>query len=424
MSDTIFALSSGALPAGIAVLRVSGPHARAAAEQLCGSLGAPRTLALRDFRDSSGELIDRGLVVFFPAPATVTGEDLIEFHCHGGRAVVTRMRQVLGGLPGLRLSEPGEFTRRALFNGRLDLTEAEGLADLLAAETEWQRRAAVATAGGHLSRRIEGWRKQLVLLAAEAEAAIDYVDEEETEPDLSALQARLEELAAEWRHLLDQPRAELLGQGLKVVLAGPPNAGKSSLFNALVGSERAIVTPIAGTTRDLIEAAIDLEGIKLVLVDTAGLRESGDAVEQIGVGLAKRAQEEADILLWLGPAGEQPSHSANILVHARCDERSDAVPHGAIATSVTTGSGLSRLREEMLSKASGLLPAPDLAALNERQARALERAHDSLSRALAPDILLVAESLRQALRSLDELSARQGTEDVLDQLFARFCLGK
>jgi tRNA modification GTPase len=217
---------------------------------------------------------------------------------------------------------------------------------------------------------------------------------------------------------------ELLNRGLRVVLAGPPNAGKSSLFNALLGTNRAIVTPVAGTTRDLIEAAIDLEGIKLVLIDTAGVRDTDDQVEQIGVDLARRAQREADLLLWLGAAEEQPHHSAAILVHARCDERRDIVPPGAVATSVTNGTGLDRLRSALTDLASSLLPPPDLAALNERQAQALGQAHLALTATSHNDVLLVAESLRQALRSLDELTGRQGTEDVLDQLFSSFCLGK
>lgn len=422
MTKTIFALSSGALPAGIAVIRISGPGAEVAAKTLAGSLPPPRTLALRRLRDADGAIIDEALVVHFPAPATVTGEPMVELHCHGGRAVVQRLLARLGATSGLREAEPGEFTRRALRNGRLDLTQAEGLADLLAAETEWQRRAAVAGAAGSLRREVEDWRDRLVNLAAGAEAAIDYVDEDETELDLTALVEAARLLAAEWTERLSSPTSELLQDGLRVVLAGPPNAGKSSLFNALVGSERAIVTPVAGTTRDVLEARLDMSGVPLTLIDTAGLRESADEVERIGVDRAQAAQKDADILLWLGDPEAAPAGA--ILVHAQADRRDDPVPAGAIAISVVTGQGLQPLRAALREKASGLLPPPDRAALNRRQAQALAEAGEALRAVRADDVVVTAECFRQALHALDRLSGRQGTEDVLDAVFGRFCLGK
>lgn len=425
MSDTIFALSSGALPAGIAVIRISGPQAFAVAERLGGALPPARTLALRTLRDGAGEELDRALIAVFAAPRTVTGEPMAELHCHGGRAVVARLLEVLGSMPGLREAEPGEFTRRALENGRFDLTEAEGLADLLAAETEWQRRAATGAASGGLRRQIEAWRERLVLLAAEAEAAIDYVDEEETELELEALVTKARELCDEWRNALEAPRAEQIQSGLRIVLAGPPNAGKSSLFNALIQDGRAIVTDIPGTTRDLVEAQVDLGGIRMTFVDTAGLRESSDPVEQIGVARSHDAMAGADLLLWLGPVEDRPDHVASILVHARADERvREPVPSGAVVTSAVQGTGIDELRQLVLTEARKLLPAPDALAFNRRQAAALADALEAISLVQSGDSLLTAEALRQALHSLDVLSGRQSTEDVLDALFGRFCLGK
>ncbi|GLR46771.1 tRNA uridine-5-carboxymethylaminomethyl(34) synthesis GTPase MnmE [Sphingomonas astaxanthinifaciens] len=425
MGDTIFALSSGALPAAVAIVRCSGPRAIAAGHQLAGSLPPPRQLGLRALIAADGALIDRALVVQFPGPSTATGEDLLEFHLHGGRAVVARLLDELGRIPGLRPAEPGEFTRRALVNGRLDLTEAEGLGDLLAAETEWQRRAAAQAAGGALSRQIEEWRSALLLLAAEAEAAIDYVDEEETELDLSALARRASGLASQWREWLRAPRSETLSEGLSVVLAGPPNAGKSSLFNALIGDDKAIVTAIPGTTRDLIEARLDVEGLPLTLVDTAGLRDSDDEVERIGVSRAARAQATADILLWLGDPNDAPAHPHRLLLIARADARSLEEPHpGSIAVSARTGEGIDRLRREVAEIARTLLPPPDRATLNLRQAQVLSAAADALELARADDALLTAEAVRQALHALDRMTGRQSTEDMLDTLFSRFCLGK
>jgi tRNA modification GTPase len=425
VTDTIFALSSGALPAAIAIVRISGPQAFEAAETLAGPLPSPRMMALRHLRDASGETIDQALVAVFPAPDTATGEALVELHCHGGRATVTRLLEVLAMLPQLRAAEPGEFTRRAVLNGRLDLTEAEGLADLLSAETEWQRRAALDMAGGTLRKQVESWRERLVLLAAEAEAAIDYVDEEETELELGPLVRAAQALAEEWRAWLRAPRAELLHQGLRVVLAGPPNVGKSSLFNALVGSEKAIVTPIAGTTRDCIEASLDLAGMRITLVDTAGVRDSDDTVERIGVERARMAADEADLILWLGDPADGPNSPSKIIVHARADERTcSPPPSDGIATSVITGEGLSALRSAMADRVSSLLPAPDRAALNKRQAAALEEAVAALGLVRQDDSVLLAEALRQALHALDRLTGRQSTEDVLDALFSRFCLGK
>lgn len=424
MTDTIYALSSGALPAAIAIVRLSGPSAEAAAGQLAGQLPEPRQASLRRLAGADGALIDEALVLRFPAPQTATGEPIVEFHLHGGRAVVARLLAELSSMAGLREAQPGEFTRRALLNGRLDLTQAEGLADLLGAETEWQRRAALESAGGTLRRLVEGWRQRLVMLSAEAEAAIDYVgDEDETAIDLASLSERSGQLIREWRGWLAQPPAELLEHGIRIVLAGPPNSGKSSLFNALLGSEKAIVTPIAGTTRDVIEARLDLAGMPVTLVDTAGLRDSADEVERIGIKRAAQAQAEADLLLWLGDPGDVPDVTQRLLVHARMDERG-AAPVGSIACSVRTPGGLDELRAVLGQHVRLLLPPVDRAVLNRRQREALSEAADVLALPAGDDLLIMAEALRQALSALDRLTGRQSTEEVLDALFGRFCLGK
>ena len=370
-------------------------------------------------------VIDQALVLRFDGPESATGEDVVEYQCHGGRAVVDALLAALGGIAGMRLAEPGEFTRRAFANGRIDLTEAEGLADLLDAETESQRRAALLMAEGGLRRQIEDWRRRLVELSARAEAAIDYVgDEDETKTDEAVLASEAQALAAELGKWLARPRAEPLKDGVRVVAAGPPNSGKSSLVNALAQSEKAIVTDIAGTTRDVIEVPLAIDGVPLLLVDTAGLRASEDAVEAIGVGRAEAQVQEADILLWLGEPGEAPDQGRVMRIHAQADrsERGEAPP-GAIAVSAVTGEGLHELTRRILDEARQILPAEGAVALNRRQAAELEEARLALEEAGA-DLVTLAEGLRLARTAFDRLSGRAGVEDMLDALFGRFCLGK
>ena len=420
--DTIFALSSGRPPAAIAVVRVSGPLAPAAGERLAGRLPQPRRASLRSLRDGDGELLDQALVVYFPAGNSVTGEPLIELHCHGGRAVVNALLDELGRQPGLREALPGEFTRRAFANGRMDLTEAEGLADLLEAETEAQRRSALAIASGSGRRQVEDWRERLVLLSARAEAAIDYVGEDEesgAEQDIAEAAIALHGEFAGW---LGQPRAELLRQGIRVVLAGPPNAGKSSLLNALVGSDRAIVTAVPGTTRDAIEVAISIGGLPFSIVDTAGLRDTSDQVERLGVAIAEQQVESADILCWLGDPSSAPSHCCLLLIESKADLRATHGP--GLQVSSVTSKGVGELRERLVQIGKSLLPVGELPSLNARQAGALSAAADALGLARPGDLVLTAEALRQARAALDRLTGRVGVEDVLDSLFNRFCLGK
>lgn len=425
MSDTIFALSSGRPPAAVAVIRSSGPQAFAACEAITGRLPPPRRPTLATLRAPyDGAVIDRALVLRFDGPASATGENVVEYQCHGGRAVVDAVLAALGGVAGMRLAEPGEFTRRALANGRIDLTEAEGLADLLEAETEGQRRAALLMAEGGLRRQIEAWRARLVELSARAEAAIDYVgDEDETMADAGALAGEAQALANELAQWLARPRAEPLKEGLRIVVAGPPNAGKSSLVNALAQSDKAIVTAIAGTTRDVIEVPLSLDGVPVVLVDTAGLRASADPVESLGVARAEGQIERADILLWLGSTAETPDHPRLVRVHAQADRRGEA-PKDWLGVSAVTGEGLGALAGRIVGLARQLLPADGELALNRRQAAELAEARQALSGAHGTDLVRAAEALRLARSAFDRLSGHAGVEDMLDALFGRFCLGK
>lgn len=421
--DTIVAHSSGRPPAAIAIIRLSGPQAHAAATALAGPLPKPRVAGLRKLRDGAGEVLDEALLLRFDVGASVTGEALVEFHCHGGRAVVAAVMAALKAQPGVREAEPGEFTRRALTNGRIDLTEAEGLADLLEAETELQRRAAVGAAGGALRRQIEEWRRRVIELSAQAEAAINYVgDEDETALDLPAMQRAIAALTDDWSAWFARPRTDLLRRGIRVVLAGPPNAGKSSLLNAIAGEEKAIVTAIAGTTRDVIEVPLSIGGVPLLLVDTAGLRTAEDEVERIGVGRARDELARADILLWLGKPEDAPHHPNVIKVHAQSDVRGGA-PDGSIEVSAVTGEGLPTLLDALQRIAVGLLPTLDSLALNDRQAGLVAEARDALA-PQSEDVLILAEQLRSARQALDRVSGVDGTDAMLDALFGRFCLGK
>lgn len=426
VDDTIVALSSGRPPAAIAIVRTSGSRARGAAVRLAGPLPSPRRASLRRLVDPrDGSLIDEALVVCFEAPNTVTGEDIVEYQCHGGRATVDALIDALVSEPGIRQAEPGEFTRRALAGGRLDLTEAEGLADLLAAETDLQRRSAMVRAGGALRERLDQWRDQLLALSAKAEVAIDYADEDDGGHDFE-LGGALRALSSEMAELAESPRVEPLREGVRVVLAGPPNAGKSSLLNALVQSERAIVTPIAGTTRDVIEVPIAIGGMPFVLVDTAGLHESVDEVETIGIDKARTEVSRADIVLWLGPDDSAPAHERLIRIRPKSDlGLAQRAEPEAFAVSAKTGEGLADLAAQLVAAARDMLPRGDQLALVRREHESLLEAHRAIVRAESlDDPILVAEELRVARMAIDQIAGRTGVEDLLDALFGRFCLGK
>jgi tRNA modification GTPase len=394
-----------------------------AGRRIAGSIPEPRRAFLRELRHpESGERLDEALVLRFDGPASSTGENILEFHCHGGRAVVESLLSALAVIDGLRAAEPGEFTRRAFENGRIDLTEAEGLADLIEAETETQRKAALALAEGGLRKQVATWQERLLGLSALAERAIDHDEDDETiDPALGEGIARLAGELATW---LERPRVEPLKDGVRIVVAGPPNAGKSSLLNAIAGQERAIVTDLPGTTRDHIEVPLAIAGVPVLLTDTAGLRETGDQVEAIGVARASALVAVADVVVWLGAPEDAPAHPRLLPVHAKAD-LGGAMAAGSIAVSAVTGHGLSELLERIGAHARSLLPGEDAIALNRRQAGHIGEAAGALrDAAAANELVLIAENLRSARTEFDRLTGRAGIEDVLDSLFSRFCLGK
>ncbi|TPQ49813.1 tRNA uridine-5-carboxymethylaminomethyl(34) synthesis GTPase MnmE [Prosthecomicrobium hirschii] len=468
--ETIFALSSGALPSGVAVIRLSGPESGAAVTALVGRRPEPRRAALRTLRAGDGSVIDRGLVLWLPGPASFTGEDMAEFQVHGGPAVVAALLACLADLPRLRAAEPGEFTRRAFLAGRIDLAEAEGLADLVAAETEAQRRQAIRQSGGALSRQAEAWRTRIVTMRALIEAELDFPDEDDVPgsvsdavwSDAAALLAEIETALA------DAGRGERLRRGYEVVLTGPPNAGKSSLLNALARRDAAIVTEEPGTTRDLIEVRLDLDGLPVILVDSAGLRDAAGRVEQEGIRRARERAAAADLVLWLSPADapaepERPASGVPLLVlRTKCDltaGRPDGRPVGVVPAeddgsdevggepagggerggdragagmglpiSAATGEGLDRLRSEIASRAGiALGRGEDPLITRTRHREALTAAADGLRRALRFDALpleLRAEELRAAGDAIGRITGRVGVEDLLDVIFGQFCIGK
>lgn len=437
MADTIYALSSGRPPAGIAVIRISGPQAFEINSLFIEAPDKlrPRTAHLRKLHNPvSGDVLDQALALTFPGPHTVTGEDMVEWHCHGGQAVVRAVLAALQELGrvradlSLREATAGEFTRRAFENGRIDLNEAEGLADLLSAETESQRRAALLMAEGHFSRRLAEWREQLLRCAALTESLLDFSDEDDV-PDAgaeSALRESIAVLGMDMGRQLAAPSAERLQDGIRLVLAGPPNAGKSTLLNALLGRDAAIVSDIAGTTRDRIEAPANIGGVAFVLTDTAGLAEqTGDSIEQIGIDRARQAIQACDILLWLGDPADCPRADA-IRVSAQMDREGWHMPGGSdIAISARTGVNMPELVGLILDRAASLVPVEGEVALHERQRAGVAEMLGALKAVQSePDLLIVAEQLRAARQAMDRLVGRSGVEDMLDALFSRFCIGK
>ncbi len=437
--DTIFAKASGAGQAAVAVLRLSGPGSGPALAQLAGRLPAPRHASLRRLRcPRSQEVLDQALVLWFPGPQSYTGEDSAELHLHGGAAVVAGVADALASL-GCRPAEPGEFTRRAFLHGKLDLTQAEAVADLIAAETAAQRRQALRQAEGALSSLYGAWTARATRILAHQEAAIEF-EMDDLPSDLSA-QARQEAAALGQEiatHLDDGGRGERLREGLSIAILGAPNAGKSSLLNALVGRDAAIVSPQAGTTRDVVEVRLDLGGIPALLADTAGLRTARDEIEQEGIRRARHRAEEADLILAVFAADAAPDDETLALAAARPDAvivaaKADLAPVPALIagraplpTSTRTGEGLAALKAalaEAAERRAGLADAPTLtrarhrAALTEAAARLAEAAS-------APLPELAAEAYRGAVLALGRLTGRVGVEDVLDVVFGDFCIGK
>ncbi|MGE0665275.1 MAG: tRNA uridine-5-carboxymethylaminomethyl(34) synthesis GTPase MnmE [Sphingomonadales bacterium] len=431
---TIYALASAKGRAGVAVMRLSGEDAGMALASLTGrDVPPPRTAALRVFADpSTGGVIDRGLALWFPAPASFTGEDVAELHLHGGPAVIAATVAALDAL-GLFPAEPGEFSRRAFERGKLDLTEAEGIADLVNAETEAQRIQALRQMEGALGAVYEGWRAGLIRALAFLEADLDFPDEDLPGGLAAQVAPDLDRLAAEMReHLADDRRGEALRDGFQVVITGAPNVGKSSLLNVLARRDVAIVSELAGTTRDIIEVRLDLGGYPVTLVDTAGLRESDDIVEQEGVRRARARAEKADLRLRLFEPGEGTglSRPGDLMVINKVDVTRPRATPGAFLISVRTGEGIDALLaalEERVVAAMGLREVPSLTRARHR--RALEDAAGHLDRARTgaheerePE--LVAEDVRLAARALGRITGRVDVEDILDVVFGEFCIGK
>ncbi len=433
--DTIAAVSTAPGKAAIAVIRISGPDAFACLVAIAGGGAEPRRAAFRAFRDPrDGGLLDRGLALWFPGPASATGEDLAELHIHGGRAVTAATLDAVLSIAGVRLAEPGEFTRRAFVAGRMDLAEAEGLADLLGADTEAQRRQALLQSEGALSAVVERWRERLVAAMALVEAGIDFSDEEDvTDAARGAARQEVEALARDIAEAIADRRAERMREGFQVAILGRPNAGKSSLLNALAKRDVAIVTEAAGTTRDVLEVHLDLDGVPVTVADTAGLRDAADAAEQEGVRRAEARGAAADLVLWLedaAAAGEPPAVDASRIwrVASKIDlaEASAAVGH---RISARTGEGLGALVAALAEAGREALGAGrDVGLTRARHRDAARAVHRQLADALAswddtPDELL-AEQLRAAATELGRITGRIGVEEVLGAIFSSFCIGK
>jgi tRNA modification GTPase len=448
-NQTIFALSSGRAPTAIAIIRLSGPQAHAAVENLCGKIPSPRMAHFATLRNANHEPIDESVVLWFPGPHSVTGEDVAEFQVHGGRAVIAAMFEALGKIEGLRPAEPGEFTRRAFENGKLDLTEAEGLDDLIHADTDRQRRQALRQLKGLLGNHARDWREQIIKASALVEAAIDFSDEGDVPDDLiGPAKERVKQLLAEIEGVLAAGgRSERLRDGLVVAIAGAPNVGKSTLMNQLARRDVAIVSPQAGTTRDVIEVHLDLDGYPVTLIDTAGIHDTSDPIEQEGIRRAKARAADADLIFWLvdGHAegastwldladwNETVSNDPDRVwtIRNKVDDFADVARTGSAEQAVFSisakhGHGLLDLTGSLVRFASSHFD-DEVSLITRTRHRALLRdTADALGRALKmrEEPELVAEELRIAIHSLGRLTGRVDVEDILDSIFRDFCIGK
>lgn len=437
--ETIVALSSGALPSGVAVIRLSGPQSALICEAMAGTLPPPRMAALRPIRDRNGLLLDRGLVLFFPGPNSFTGEDCLELHLHGGRAVVESALNAAAEFENCRLAEAGEFSRRAFENGKLDLVEAEGLADLLAAETEMQRRLALEQSSGHLSTIYQKWREQLLSARALIEAELDFSDEADIPGSVSdRIWSEMSSLARDVEQVLTNLKAgEIIRDGFAIVIAGPPNAGKSSLLNALAHREVAIVTEYAGTTRDVLHCELDIGGYAVHLYDTAGVRDTSEPVEREGIRRAYRKMEEADLVLSLrdyaGSTAQEldiPRGIPVLNVVTKIDLHTDSLPQRseAILISSQSGQGLDTLRSAILTELKERTSTVSLAIPSRlRHAQHLRDAADYIWHAVRAEnegLEIRAEFLRRAADTLGRVTGKIDVEMLLGKIFSEFCVGK
>lgn len=433
-SDTIVALSSGALPSGVAVIRLSGQAVPTVLSTLCPRIPEPRMATLLDIRDRDEQRLDRGLVLFFPAPASFTGEDCAELQIHGGKAVVAAVLREICSFDDCRLADAGEFMRRAFLNGKTDLLQSEAVADLIAAETEAQRRFATRNADGRHRALYSEWRQRIIHLRAMLEVGLDFADEGDVDESVGSdngivIAALIDEID---RHLAGHHKVEILRDGLDVVIMGPPNSGKSSLINALTTRDVAIVSDEAGTTRDLIEVALDLDGHKVRITDSAGLRDTASGVEQMGIARARGRAEAADLVLWLVD-GSQPMKAIpadltreHLTILSKSDLAADHAADHDLAISTVTGEGLDALKARLAETAvQRSAQATDIVPWRQRHIDLLSTTKAELERALIEDRAeLAAEHFRLASDALGRISGEIDIEDLLDVIFSQFCIGK
>lgn len=435
MQDTIYALATGSLGCAVSIIRVSGPRAAEIGRRFCAADLKPRDARYCQVRDPlNQELIDSGLVLFFRGPASFTGEDCVEFQLHGSRAVVSRMLEALQREPGARIAQPGEFIRRAFDHGKMALTSIEGIADLIDAKTDLQRRQALAQAAGGLADKASAWRENLLDALALITAEIDFADEGEAPTHvLAEVREIIQKLLEEFREILtDARRGELIRNGFRVVLCGSPNVGKSTLMNALARRDVAIVTEHAGTTRDVIEIELDLGGLPIILSDTAGLRDTADEVEAIGVERSRKAMAAADLVIWIreadAPGAEiDVSGERSIVVASKMDKSASLPQWAELGVSARDGVGLEALVNRIREVGAAAVAGESVLVTNARQRACVEAAARHAERLMAdhpPALELAADELLRCADALQELMGRIGTEDVLGAVFSRFCMGK
>lgn len=440
ISDTIFAPASAPGRAGVTIIRVSGPMTRRAFLEMAGTVPQPRQSTLRILRDEDGAPIDQALCLYFEGPVSFTGEDVAEFHIHGSPAVISACLLRLSKIEDFRIAEPGEFTRRAFENGKLDLSAVEGLADLIDAETEIQRKQALRQLQGGLTRESDRWRASLIEVLALFDAELDFSDEADVEPQiLNQARALLSNLASEMRAALTHASwGERVREGFVVLLAGPPNSGKSTLLNALAKRDAAIVSDRPGTTRDLIEVKLDLKGLSVLMIDSAGIRDAADEIENEGIRRTVEQAQRADMVLWLQPGqGDRMPPTRDILDAGRPVievitqiDKGGIINEGAFSISAKTGQGMDLLVSNLFEQLSQSGDQGRASALltRERHRVAVEEALEFIDRAMnsvhGTGVELIAEEIRLAARAIGKITGNVSVDDILDRLFSSFCIGK